>query len=149
MMRLRDRINDDLIAAMKAKESERLSVIRMMKAAVKNREIEVRSELEDEEVMRVLLSMVKQRKDSVEQFTSGGRVDLAEKETREIKILEDYLPAEVDDEEIGAVIDAVISETGAGTLRDMGKVMKECMARFSGRPVDGGKVSELVRARLG
>jgi uncharacterized protein YqeY len=147
-MRLRDKISSDLTSAMKSKEAERLSVLRMMKAAVRNREIELRQELEDAEVVRVLMTMVKQHKDSVEQFARGGRSDLSEKEAAEIGIIEQYLPAAVAEEEITSVVEAVIAATGAASPKDMGKVMKECMARFSGRPVDGGKVNALVKAKL-
>jgi uncharacterized protein YqeY len=147
-MRLRDKISEDLMAAMKSKEAERLSVIRMMKAAIRNKEIDSRKELEDAEAVQVLISLIKQRKDSVEQFTKGGRLDLANKEAAEIKVIEEYLPAAVSDEEIGSIVDSVITETGAVSVKDMGKVMKACMARFSGRPVDGAKVSEVVKAKL-
>ena len=147
-MRLRDKISEDLIAAMKSKEAARLSVLRMMKAAVRNKEIDSRQELEDAQVLQVLMSLIKQRKDSVEQFAKGGRQDLADKESAEIKVIEAYLPAGVTDEEIASTITAVIAETGATSVKDMGKVMKACMARFSGRPVDGGKVSELVKTKL-
>jgi uncharacterized protein len=147
-MRLREKISEDLIAAMKSKEAERLSVLRMMKAAVRNKEIDSRQELEDAQVLQVLLSLIKQRKDSIEQFAKGGRQDLVDKETAEIKVIEEYLPAGVTDEEIVNTIVAVIAETGAASVKDMGKVMKACMARFAGRPVDGGKISELVKAKL-
>ncbi len=147
-MRLREKISADLMAAMKSKEAERLSVLRMMKAAIRNKEIDIRKELEDPEAVQVLVSLIKQRKDSIEQFTRGGRMDLANKETAEIKVIEEYLPAAVSDEEIGSIVDAVIQETGASSIKDMGKVMKACMARFSGRPVDGAKVSEVVKAHL-
>ena len=147
-MRLRDKISEDLKAAMKAKAAERLSVLRMMKAAVMNKEVEVLQELEDPQVIQIFLSLIKQRKDSVEQFTKGGRLDLANKESAEIKVIEEYLPSAVTDVEIEIAIEAVIAETGATSIKDMGKVMKACMARFSGRPVDGGKVSELVKAKL-
>jgi len=136
------------MAAMKAKEAERLSVLRMMKAAVRNREIDSRQELDDAQAIQVFLSLIKQRKDSIEQFTKGGRLDLANKETAEIKVIEEYLPSAVTDEEITSAVDAVIAETGASSIKDMGKVMKACMMRFTGRPVDGGKVSELVKSRL-
>jgi uncharacterized protein YqeY len=147
-MRLRDKISEDLIAAMKAKAAERLSVLRMMKAAIKNKEIDARKELEDPQVLQVLVSLIKQRKDSIEQFAKGGRVDLVEKETAEIKVIEEYLPAAVTDEEIAQAVDAVIAETGVSSVKDMGKVMKGCMARFAGRPVDGSKISEMVKAKL-
>jgi uncharacterized protein len=147
-MRLRDKISEDLIAAMKAKAAERLSVLRMMKAAIKNKEIDARKELEDPQVLQVLVSLIKQRKDSIEQFAKGGRTDLVDKETAEIKVIEEYLPAAVTDEEIAKAVDEVIAETGVSSAKDMGKVMKGCMARFAGRPVDGAKVSELVKAKL-
>ena len=147
-MRLREKISEDLIAAMKSKEAARLSVLRMMKAAVRNKEIDSRQELEDAQVLQVLMTLIKQRKDSVEQFAKGGRQDLADKESAEIKVIEAYLPAGVTDEEIASTISEVIAETGATSVKDMGKVMKACMARFSGRPVDGGKVSELVKTKL-
>jgi uncharacterized protein len=147
-MRLRDKISEDLIAAMKAKEVERLSVLRMMKAAVRNKEIDGRQELDDPQAVQVLLSLIKQRKDSIEQFTKGGRLELANKEAAEIKVIEEYLPSAVTDEEVASAVDAVIAEMGAASIKDMGKVMKGCMARFVGRPVDGLKVSELVKAKL-
>jgi uncharacterized protein YqeY len=147
-MRLREKISQDLVSAMKSKDAERLSVIRMMKAAVRNKEIDSRQELEDAQVLQVLLSLIKQRKDSIEQFGKGGRQDLVDKETAEIKVIEEYLPAGVTDEEIASAVTTVIAETGAVSVKDMGKVMKACMARFAGRPVDGGKISELVKAKL-
>jgi len=148
-MRLREKISEDLMSAMKSREAERLSVLRMMKAAVRNKEIDLRQEMEDAQVVQVLVSLIKQRKDSIEQFTQGGRLDLANKETAEIKVIEEYLPAAVTEEEIGAAVERIIAETGAASIKDMGKVMKACMALFAGRPVDGGKVSELVKAKLG
>jgi uncharacterized protein YqeY len=147
-MRLRDKISEDLMAAMKAREADRLSVLRMMKAAVRNREIDARQELDDAQAVQVFLGLIKQRKDSIEQFTKGGRLDLANKEGAEIKVIEEYLPSAVTDEEVASAVDAVIAEMGAATIKDMGKVMKACMARFVGRPVDGLKVSELVKAKL-
>ncbi len=148
-MRLRDQISSDLTSAMKSRDAERLSVLRMMKAAVRNKEIDQRKEFDDAEVFQVLVSLIKQRRDSVEQFTRGGRMDLADKETAEIKVIETYLPAAVTDEEIAEAVEAVIRETGAASVKDMGKVMKGCMARFSGRPVDGVKISALVKEKLG
>ena len=147
-MKLRDKINADLTATMKAKDPARLSVLRMMKTAVRNKEIDGRQELDDAQAVGVFLSLIKQRKDSIEQFTKGGRLDLVDKEAAEITVIEEYLPSAVTDEEIAAAVDAVIAETGAASIKDMGKVMKGCMARFTGRPVDGGKVSELVKAKL-
>jgi hypothetical protein len=148
-MRLRDKISENLMAAMKSKEPARLSVLRMMKAAIRNKEIDTRQELEDAQTIQVLLGLIKQRKDSIEQFTKGGRLDLADKETAEIKVIEEYLPAAVTEEEIGRVVDEVISELGVTSIKDMGKVMKACMTRFAGRPADGARISELVKARLG
>jgi uncharacterized protein len=147
-MQLRDQISSDLTSAMKSKEAERLSVLRMMKAAVRNKEIDSRKELNDAEVIQVLIGLIKQRKDSIEQFTRGGRMDLVEKETAEIKVIETYLPAGVTDAEITEAVDAVIRETGAASTKDMGRVMKGCMARFAGRPVDGAKVSAVVKEKL-
>jgi len=147
-VKLRDKINGDLTAAMKAKEPLRLSVLRMMKTAIKNREIELRAELEDAQVIQVLATLIKQRKDSIEQFTSGGRLELAEKEAAEITIIEEYLPAAVSNEEIEKAVDEVIRETGASTPKDIGAVMKQCMARFAGKLVDGKIVNAAVRRRL-
>jgi len=148
-MKLRDKINSDLTAAMKAKDADRLSVLRMMKAAVKNKEIDKIGELDDAEVMQTLVSLIKQRKDSIEQFTKGGRPELAAKEASEIKIIEEYLPAAVSDDEIAEAVAAAIAETGAASIKDMGKVMKACTAKFAGRPLDGAKLSGLVKAKLG
>jgi len=147
-MKLRDKINSDLTAAMKAKDAERLSVLRMMKTAVKNREIEKIGELEDVEVLKTLVSLIKQRKDSIEQFTKGGRPELAAKEAAEITIIEEYLPAAVSDDEISEAVATAIAETGAASIKDMGKVMKACNAKFTGRPLDGAKLSEFVKAKL-
>ncbi len=147
-MKIRDRINADLMAAMKAQEAARLSVLRMMKAAIKKKEVDLCAELDDSQAVQVLSTMVKQHRDSVEQFGKGGRNDLAEKEAAEILVIEEYLPAAVSDEEIACVIDEVVRETGASSARDTGAVMKQCMARFAGKLVDGKKVNALVRARL-
>ena len=147
-MKIRDRINADLIAAMKAREPARLSVLRMMKAAIKKKEVDLCAELDDAQAIQVLSSMVKQHRDSIEQFGKGGRNDLAEKEAAEILVIEEYLPAAVSDEEIAGVIDEVVRETGASSAKDIGAVMKQCMGRFAGKLVDGKKVNALVRARL-
>jgi uncharacterized protein YqeY len=147
-MKLRDRINEDLTAAMKAREGLRLSVLRMMKAAVKNREIELRAELEDAQVIPVLSTLIKQRRDSMEQFSRGGRKDLADKEWMELQVIEEYLPAAVPEEEIDRIVNEVVQETGAASPKDMGAVMKACMARFAGRLVDGKLVNAAVRRRL-
>ena len=133
---------------MKAREALTLGVLRMMKTAVKNKEIEKREALDDGEVLAVLNTLVKQRRDSAEQFRNGGRSELAEKEELEIGVIEGYLPAPATDEEIQAAIEGAIFETGANSPKDMGKVMKATMALLSGKSVDGGKVSGLVRAKL-
>ncbi len=147
-MKLRDRINDDLTGAMKAKDAARLSVLRMMKTAVKNKEIEVRAELDDAATIQVLSTLIKQRRDSIEQFTRGGRTDLADKEFAEIKVIEEYLPSGASDEEIAAVVEEVIRTTGAASIKDLGMVMKQSMARFTGKLVDGKKVNAQVKALL-
>ncbi len=147
-MRLRDRINENLTTAMKAKDTLRLSVLRMMKTAIKNKEIDLRAELEDAQAIQVLATLIKQRKDSIEQFTSGGRIDLADKEAAEIKIIEEYLPAAVSEDEIEKIVDEVLKETGASSPKDIGAVMKQCMARFAGKLVDGKRVNAAVRSRL-
>ena len=147
-MKLRDQINQDLMSAMKSKEAERLSVLRMMKAAIKNKEVEICGELEDSQVLQALMTMIRQRKDSIEQYTKGGRQDLSDKEAAEIKLIEAYMPAAVTEEEIVSVVESVIAETGAKSAKDMGIVMKACMARFTGRPLDGRKVNELVKTKL-
>jgi len=147
-VKLRDRINADLTGAMKAKAAERLSVLRMMKSAVKNKEIEVRGELDDAAVIQVLSTLIKQRRDSIEQYLQGGRKDLADKEATEIPIIEEYLPAAATDEEIAAVVEEAIRTTGASSIKDLGLVMKQCMTRFAGKLVDGKKVNAQVKARL-
>ena len=147
-MKLRDRINQDLTSAMKARDADSLRVLRMMKTAVKNKEIEVRGELDDPQVVEVLSALVKQRRDSIEQFSRGGRPELAAQEAAEIKVIEGYLPAALGEEEIIAAVEEAIRATGASSPKDMGKVLKECMLRFSGKPVDGKQVSALVKQRL-
>ena len=147
-MKLREKINADLTAAMKAKEAARLSVLRMMKTAVKNREVELRAELDESAALQVLSTLINQRRDSIEQFTRGGRPELADREAAEILVIEEYMPAGVSDAEIAAIVEEVVRETGASSPKDMGAVMKQCMARFAGKRVDGGKVSALVKQRL-
>ncbi len=147
-MKIRDRVNADLIAAMKAQEPARLSVLRMMKTAIRKKEVDLCTELDDTQAIQVLASMVKQHRDSIEQFGKGGRNDLANKEAAEILVIEQYLPASLSDDEIAAVVDEVVRETGASSAKDMGAVMKQCMARLAGKLVDGKKVNALVRARL-
>lgn len=147
-MKLRERISKDLTAAMKSRDVVRLGVLRMMKSAVKNREVDNRAELDDSQVVQVLSTLIRQHRESIEQFDRGGRADLVAKETAEIAVIEEYLPAAVAEEEIASVVDEAIRETGASSPKDLGAVMKLCMARFGGRPVDGKRVSALVREKL-
>ena len=148
-MSLVEQVDKDLAAAMKAREPLKLSVLRMMKAALKNKQIEFGKPVEDADAMAVLRTLVKQRRESVEQFRKGGRDDLADKEEAEIKIVESYLPAAATEAEIDAAVSAAVAETGASGPKDMGKVMKAVMTNFAGRNVDGKRVNEKVRARLG
>jgi len=144
-----ERIQSDLTAAMKGKDELRLSVLRMMKSALKNKEIEKMKPLDDMESLQVLQTMVKQRRESVDQFTRGGRPDLAAKETKEIAIIEDYLPAAPSDAEIHQAVAAAISETGADSLKQMGAVIKAARARLEGKAIDGKALSDRVRESLG
>ena len=143
-----ERIQSDLTAAMKEKDELRLSVLRMMKSALKNKEIEKVRPLDDLESLQVLQTMVKQRRESIEQFTKGGRKDLAEKEAKEIGIIENYLPAAPSDAEIDAAIAAALAETGVTSAKQMGVVMKAVQAKLAGKRVDGKALSEKVRVRL-
>jgi uncharacterized protein YqeY len=147
-MSLSEQIQKDMIAAMKSKEEEKLSTLRMMKAAVKNKEIDKRAPLDDKEVLAVLSTMIKQRKDSVEQFTKGNRPELAAKEAREITLIEGYMPKSAGEEEITAAVKATIAEMGSPTMKDMGTVMKAVMAKFVDVRVDGKIVSETVKREL-
>src|SRR6202162_2816652 len=150
-MPLIDQIQKDIVVAMKAREEHRLSTLRMVKTALKNREIDKMAPLDDKESQQVLSTLIKQRKDSVEQFTKGGRQEMADKEAAEIKLIEAYLPKEAGEEEIAAGVRAAIAEMGSPTMKDMGTVMKNAMARFSGAGmrVDGKVVSEAVKKELG
>jgi uncharacterized protein YqeY len=144
-----EQVATDLIVAMKAQEPLKLSVLRMMKAALKNKQVELGKAPDDTEAMAVLRTLVKQRHESSEQFRKGGRHDLADKEEAEIKIVESYLPAAASEEEIDAAVAAGIAETGATSAKDVGKVMKAVMAKLAGKNADGKRVNEKVRARLG
>ncbi|HEY9282641.1 MAG TPA: GatB/YqeY domain-containing protein [Pyrinomonadaceae bacterium] len=148
-MSLKQRITDDLTAAMKAKDAPRLSTLRMVKAAMMNRQIERGAEPTDEETTKLLQSLVKQRRDSVEQYERGGRRDLAEKERAEIAVIEGYLPRAATREEIERAVEEAIRETGAASMKEMGAVMKAAQARLAGRAADGRAVSEIVKSRLG
>ena len=148
-MKLIERISTDIAAAMRAKDQTRLAPLRMAKAALMNREVEKGRALDEAESQQVIASLIKQRRDSIEQFTKGGRDDLASRETAEIAALEAYLPPPVDTAEVEREIDAVIAESGTVTAKDMGRVMKAVMSRLAGRTVDGRAVSDLVRKKLG
>jgi uncharacterized protein len=147
-MSLERRLSADIVAAMKAKDSTRLTALRMLKTALMNKNIEKGRDLEAAEELAVLSMLVKQRRDSIEQYTKGGRQDLADKEQAEILILETYQPASASDEEIAAAVAAAVDESGAASAKDMGKVMKVVMARLAGKTVDGKKVSDAVKAKL-
>jgi uncharacterized protein YqeY len=162
-MSLTERVQKDLVEAMRHKEELRLSTLRMMKAALQNKRIDKRADLDEKEELQVLGTMIKQRKDSIEQFTKGGRMELAQKEADEITIIEGYMPKAVGEEEIVATVRAVIAEmashpnaptTGAPgapsspTMKDMGAVMKNVMAKFGGARVDGKLVSDEVKRQL-
>lgn len=147
-MSLKDTIIADLTAAMKAKDADRLSVLRMVKANLMNRKIEKGDDLTDEEIVKALQTLVKQRRDSVEQYEKAGRTDLADKEKAEIGFIEAYLPQSASPDEIAAAVDAAITETGATSMKDMGNVMKATMAHLAGKPADGKMVSEAVREKL-
>lgn len=148
-MSIVEQVEKDLPAAMKAQEALKLSVLRMMKAALKNKQVELGKPLDDAQAVAVLRTLVKQRHESVEQFRKGGRNDLADKEEAEIKIVESYLPAAATEEEIDVAVVAAIAETGATGSKDLGKVMKTAMAKLAGRNVDGKRVNEKARAKLG
>jgi uncharacterized protein YqeY len=148
-MLLRDKVNGDIATAMKAKDAARLSALRMMKAAITNKGVEKGHDLDDAEVLQVLTSLVKQRRDSIEQFSKAGRTDLVNKETAEIAVLEEYLPPAASADEIDAAVAAAIAETAAASAKDMGKVMKAVMPKLAGKHADGKTVNEAVRRKLG
>lgn len=147
-MTLREQIISDMTASMKAQDAPRTSTLRMVKAAMMNRQIEKGGELDDEEMGKLLRSLVKQRRDSVEQYEKGGRQDLADKEKSEIQVIEAYLPQAASPEEIEAAVAAAIAESGASTMKDMGKVMKSVQAALAGKNADGRMVSEIVKSKL-
>jgi uncharacterized protein YqeY len=144
-----ERISQDIAAAMRAKDAARLAPLRMAKAALMNREVEKGAALDEGEARQVMASLIKQRRDSIEQFRKGGRDDLADKEAAEIATLETYLPPALDAAAIEAVVDEVIQATGAAGAKDLGRVMKGVMPRFAGQTVDGKVVNEIVRRKLG
>ena len=147
-MSLHDRLTEDLKLAMKSRDQLRMDVIRMIKAAVLNKEVELKRDLDDAEMSRVMTTLVKQRRESVEQFEKAQRAELAEKERREIEIIETYLPKPLTHQELEALVVSIISETGASSMKDMGQIMKTLMARVAGQPLDGKHVSNLVKSKL-
>ena len=147
-MSLSEKIIADITEAMKAKDADRLSTLRMVKANLMNRKIEKGGELTDEEVQKALQSLVKQRRDSIEQYEKGGRKDLAEKEALEISHIEAYLPQGATPEEIEQAVAEAVAETGASSMKDMGAAMKAAQAKLSGKTVDGRTLSEAVKAKL-
>lgn len=148
-MSLKERIVKDMTAAMKGRDAARTSTLRMVKAAVMNREIEKGGALSEEELTKALQSLVKQRRDSVEQYEKAGREELAAKERAEIAVIEEYLPRAATREEIEEAVAAAIAETGASSMKEMGAVMKAAQARLAGQSADGRTVSEIVKAKLG
>jgi uncharacterized protein len=149
-MTLTEQIQKDIVAAMKAKDEARLSALRMIKSALQLRQVEKMAPLDDKESQAVLSTLIKQRKESVEQFTKGGRQEMADKESAEILLIETYLPTAASEADVVAGVKAAIAEMGAPTMKDMGTVMKNSMARFSaaGMRVDGKMVSEIVKKEL-
>jgi uncharacterized protein YqeY len=148
-MALTDKVNADISAAMKAKDAARLSALRMIKAAIMNKGVEKGRDLEDAEVVQVIASLVKQRRDSIEQFSKAGRTDLVDKETAEIAVLGEFLPPAAAPEEIDAAVAEAIAETGAASPKDIGKVMKAVMPKLAGKNADGRTINEAVRRKLG
>jgi uncharacterized protein len=149
-MSLKDKITSDMTAAMKAKDANRTGTLRMVKAALMNEQNKHGADyvLSDEETMKTLKTLVKQRRDSIEQYTSAGRAELAEKEQAELSILEEYLPQSASREEIERAVSEAISETGASSIKEMGAVMKAAQSKLSGKSADGKTVSEIVKAKL-
>ena len=147
-MSLQDKIQSDIADAMRTKDALKLGVLRMMKAAVMNKKVEKMKDLDEPEVLAVFNSLVKQRKDSIDQFRKGGREELAQKEEAEIKVIESYLPAAASEDDIRRAIQEAIEETSAASMKDMGKVMKATQARLAGKTVDGARVSQMVKEKL-
>ena len=148
-MSLNGKVAAEITAAMKAKDAARLSALRMLKAAIMNKGVEKGRDLDDAEILQVVSSLVKQRRDSIEQFSKAGRTDLVEKETGEVAVLEAYLPPAATSEQIEAAVAEAIAETGASSAKDMGKVMKAVMPKLAGKNADGKAVNEAVRRKLG
>ena len=148
-MNFLERINEDLKEAMKSRDADRLSTLRMVKTALKNKEIDKMAPLDDADAMKILQTLVKQRRDSAEQYLQVGRTDLADKELAEIGLIEAYLPAAVDEATIARLVGEAIAEIGATSPKEMGAVMKAVMAKLAGQPVDGKVINQLVRTKLG
>ena len=146
-MTFKEKIEQDMVAAAKAKDRATLSALRLIKTALHNREIDLKRELDEAEFIQVLSTMVKQRKDSIEQFAKGGRADLVEKEESELKVIQSFMPAQMSEEDVSREIRQAIAETGAVSVKDMGKVMKVLMPKLTGR-ADGKAVGEKVKAAL-
>jgi len=146
-MSLEERLIDEMKQAMKSNDKARLSTIRMIRTAVKNKEIDLRNKLDDDEILRVIQGMVRKSEEAVEQFKAGGRMDLVEKETKEIEILRSYLPQALSKEDVIRIIDESIRETEASSLKDLGKVMKSVMPKLTGK-ADGKLINQLVKERL-
>jgi len=147
MMDINKKINEEMVAAAKSQDKIRLSAVRMIKAALHNKEISLMRPLNESEVLQLLSSMMKQRKDSIEQFAKGGRTDLVQKEEAELKVIQEFMPAQMSDEDVEALIKATIEETGAASVKDMGKVMKVLMPKLAG-VADGKVAGEKVKAFL-
>ena len=147
-MSLIERLSDDLKLAMKARDQLRMDAIRMVKAALQNKEIELKKALDEAEMSRVLLTLVKQRKEAAEQYQKGKRDDLADKELKELAIIEAYLPKALSQEEIVKIVEDAVREAGPVTMKDMGKIMKAVTAKLAGQAVDGKQLSDLVRSKL-
>ena len=143
-----DQINSDLTEAMKAREAERLSALRMVKTALKLRETELPGGVDDTEAMKVLNTLLKQRRDAAEQFRAGGREELALKEENEARLIQTYLPAAASEEDLSGAVDEAIAEVGASSMKDMGAVMKAVRAKLEGKTVDGKALSDMVKAKL-
>ena len=148
-MSLSNTVTSDIAAAMKAKDSARLSALRMLKAAIMNKGVEKGRDLDDQEVQQVVSTLVKQRRESIEQFKNAGRTDLVDKESAELVVLSAYLPPAAGQDEIDAAVSAAIAETGATSAKDIGKVMKAVMPMLAGKNADGRAVTETVRRKLG
>ena len=147
-MSLREKITEDMKTAMKARETEKLGAIRLLQSALKQKEVDERVVLTDDMVLAIIEKMLKQRKDSIEQYTAGNRLDLVAKEQFEVGVLSAYMPAQLSDADVNAILEAIIAETGATSAKDMGKVMNALRPKVAGR-ADMGKLSALVKARLG